>query len=129
MKGICQIWSRGRHFSPSLPDGGRLVSEVQLTVLAIRGPKSRGPSSWYDALAPRPEVLLTGSCFFPVSLVLCLRMTKFSRTKILSIIVFLAKKKNPRSYRRIKVATTSCQGLRSFEQGQSFGNQSLEQVK
>ena len=55
MKGICQIRSRGRHFSPSLP-GDRYLK---------LGSKSdhrfdiSGNIVWYDALAPRLEILLS----------------------------------------------------------------------
>ena len=54
MKGICHKWSRGRHFSPSLP-GDRYLklgskSDLRAEIL--------GSIVGYDALAPRPEVLL-----------------------------------------------------------------------
>ena len=54
MKGICLIWFRGRHFSLSLPDRGPTQGRGP-----IRGPRSRGYSSCYAALAP-----LTGSYVF-----------------------------------------------------------------
>ena len=41
MKGICHVWSRGRHFSPSLP-GNRYLN--LMAPKAITGPKSRGIS-------------------------------------------------------------------------------------
>ena len=62
MKGICYIWSRGHHFSPSLLGDSylKLVSKsdlrVEISESIVR----------YDALAPRTEVLLfwyfVGSC-------------------------------------------------------------------
>ena len=60
MKGICLIWSRGRHFSPSLP-GDRYLklgskSDPRAEIL--------GTIVWYDALAPRPEVLRSFSCIY-----------------------------------------------------------------
>ena len=53
MKGICHLWSRGRHFSPSLP-GDRYLklgskSDLRAEIL--------GSIVWYNALARRPEVL------------------------------------------------------------------------
>ena len=61
-KGICHIWSRGRHFSPSLPGdrylkvGSKSDLRAKISVSIVR----------YDALAPRPEVLLlwyfVGAC-------------------------------------------------------------------
>ena len=55
MKGICHIWSRGRHISPSLP-GNRYLNLAQKS-----DPRAEisGEIVWYDALAPRPEVLLS----------------------------------------------------------------------
>ena len=41
---------------------------VHLTFKAIRGPKSQGHSSWYNALAPRPGEIVTGSCIFVIRL-------------------------------------------------------------
>ena len=62
MKGICHTWSWGRHFSPSLPVSlfeGQQFSETQFYQNAISGPKSRGTSVRYDALAPRREALFS----------------------------------------------------------------------
>ena len=60
MKGICHIWSRGRHFSPSLPGDRHLnlgsKSDLQAEI--------SGSIVWYDALAPRPEVLFSFSTFY-----------------------------------------------------------------
>ena len=53
MNGICLIWSRGRLVSPSLPVGDALAHKSD--------PRAEisGEIVWYDALAPRPEVLLS----------------------------------------------------------------------
>ena len=54
MKGICHIWSKGRHFSPSMPGDRYLKLSSQK-----RSPAEiSGNIVWYDALALRPEVLL-----------------------------------------------------------------------
>ena len=53
MKGICRIWSRGRHFSPSMP-GDRYL---KLGSKSDHRAEISGNIVWYDALAPRPEVL------------------------------------------------------------------------
>ena len=60
MKGICLIWSRGRHFSPSLPGNRyrKLGSKSDLRA-EISGSIVR-----YKALAPRPEVLRSFSDFY-----------------------------------------------------------------
>ena len=60
MKGICHTWSRDRHISPSLP-GDRYLnlgskSDLRAEIL--------GSIVWYDALAPRPEVLFSFSAFY-----------------------------------------------------------------
>ena len=61
MKGICLIWSRGRHFSPSLPDRG-LVSETAahsisdpraeisglLVMVSRSSATSRGTTYWFQ---------------------------------------------------------------------------------
>ena len=61
-KGICHVWSRGRHFSPSLP-GDRYLKLGSKSDLRA---EISGSIVWYDALAPRPEVLLlwcfVGAC-------------------------------------------------------------------
>ena len=54
MKGICHLRSRGRHFSPSLP-GDRYLKLGSKSDLRA---EISGSIVWYDALAPRPEVLL-----------------------------------------------------------------------
>ena len=56
MTGICLIWSRGRLISPSLP-----VGDDRYLNLSSQKPPS-GEIVWCDALAPRPEVLLSW-CF------------------------------------------------------------------
>jgi len=60
MKGICHIWSRGRHFSPSLPGNRyrKLISKSDLRA------EISGSIVWYEALAPRPEVLRAFSDFY-----------------------------------------------------------------
>ena len=60
MKGICHIWSRGRHLSPSLPGDGYLNLGSKSDLRA----EISGSIVWYDALAPRPEVLLSFSGFY-----------------------------------------------------------------
>ena len=55
MKGICHIWSRGRHFSPSLP-GDRYLNLGSKSDLRA---EISGSIVWYDALAPRSEVLFS----------------------------------------------------------------------
>ena len=73
-KGFCHVWSRGRHFSPSLP-GDRYLKLGSKSDLRA---EISGSIVRYDALAPRPEVLLlwyfVGACaatleleFFPYS--------------------------------------------------------------
>ena len=57
MKGICHIWSRGRHFSPSLP-GDRYL---KLGSKSDHRAEISGNIVRYDALAQRPEVLR--SCY------------------------------------------------------------------
>ena len=62
MKGICLVLSRGRHFSPSLPDRGRLVSETAahstrnpraeisglLVMVRRSSASSRGTTYWFQ---------------------------------------------------------------------------------
>ena len=55
MKGICHIWSRGRHFSPSMP-GDRYL---KLGSKSDHRAEISGNIVRYDALAPRSEVLLS----------------------------------------------------------------------
>ena len=79
MKGICHIWSRGRHFSPSLP-GDRYLKLGSKSDLRA---EISGSIVWYDALAQRPEVLRSFSSFYAneVSWALfLLRRCKSSRT-------------------------------------------------
>ena len=54
------MWSRGRHFSPSLP-GDRYLTLGSKSDLRA---EISGSIVWYDALAPRPEVLLSFSAFY-----------------------------------------------------------------
>ena len=62
MKGFCHVWSRGRHFSPSLPGDRYLKLGTKSDLRA----EISGSIVRYDALAPRPEVLLlwyfVGAC-------------------------------------------------------------------
>ena len=60
MKGICLIWSRGRHFSPSLP-GDRYLNLGSKSDLRA---EISGCIVWYDALAPCPEVLRSLFSFY-----------------------------------------------------------------
>ena len=60
MKGICHTRSRGRHFSPSLP-GDRYL---KLGSKSDHRVEISGNIVGYDALAPRPEVLRSFSCFY-----------------------------------------------------------------
>ena len=60
MKGICHIWSRGRHFSPSLP-GDRYLKLGSKSDLRA---EISGSIVGYEALAPRPEVLRSISSFY-----------------------------------------------------------------
>ena len=55
MKGICHVWSRGRHFSPSLP-GDRYLKLASKSDLRA---EISGSIVRYNALAPRPEVLFS----------------------------------------------------------------------
>ena len=57
MIGICLIWSRGRLISPPPPS----VCQVSVPYLTKR-PEISGVIVWYEALAPRPELLLSW-CF------------------------------------------------------------------
>ena len=68
MKGICHTWSRGRHFSPSLP-GDRYLN---LGSKSDHRAEISGNIVWYDALAPRPEVLRSFSPFYANSMFLVL---------------------------------------------------------
>ena len=78
MKGICHIWSRGRHFSPSMP-GDRYLKLSSCTK-AITGSKSRE-----HCLVRRCGTTSRGTAL----LVFCLRMRSFPRTQVL--IIFLGK--------------------------------------
>ena len=60
MKGICHVWSRGRHFSPSLP-GDRYLKLGSKSDLRA---EISGSIVRYDALAPRLEVLRSFSSFY-----------------------------------------------------------------
>ena len=86
MKGICLIWSRGRHFSPSLPDRGPTQgwgpTGIWHLTHSISDPRAEisGILVMVRALGPPLEVLLTGSsCLhFLASKVFRLLMRKFS---------------------------------------------------
>ena len=75
MKGICHIWSRGRHFSPSLP-GDRYLNLGSKSDLRA---EISGSIVWYDALAPRPEVLLSFSAFYANNVFWVLHRSRFPR--------------------------------------------------
>ena len=80
MQGSCLIWSRGRHFSPSLSDRGptgvcnlaHSISDPRAEILGIfvmvrrSSDSSRGTGYWLPIL------------YFSVSQVLLLRMPMFS---------------------------------------------------
>ena len=71
MKGVCLIWSRGRHFSPSLlhsiSDWEAEISGI-LVMARCSGITSRGTTYWYQFF-----------CFcYPASKVFRLGMRKFS---------------------------------------------------
>ena len=75
MKGICHIWSRGRHFCPSLP-GDRY--------LKLSSPKRlRGRNLGEHRLVRRSGTASRGTVF----LVLSLRMRSVPRTELLTICV------------------------------------------
>ena len=82
MKGICHIWSRGRHFSPSLP-GDRYLNLGSKSDLRA---EISGSIVWYDALAPRPEVLFSFSASYANDLFWVLfkflRRRKFPKTNL-----------------------------------------------
>ena len=59
-KGICHVWSRGRHFSPSMP-GDRYLNLGSKSDLRA---EISGSIVWYEALAPRPEVLFSFSALY-----------------------------------------------------------------
>ena len=63
MKGICHAWSRGQHFSPSMP-GDRYL---KLGSKSDHRAEISGNIVWYDALAPRILIFLVscvGKCLF-----------------------------------------------------------------
>ena len=60
MKGICHIWSKDQHFSPSLP-GNMYLKHGSKSDLRAEISES---IVWYEALAPRPEVLRSFSDFY-----------------------------------------------------------------
>ena len=73
-KGFCHVWSRGRHFSPTLPGDWYLKLGSKSDLRA----EISGSIVRHDALAPRPRLLLlwyfVGACaatlevkFFPYS--------------------------------------------------------------
>ena len=75
MKGICHIWSRGRHFSPSLPAGDDRY-------LKLSPPKrSPGRNLGEHCLVRRSGTASRGTAL----LVFNLRMRNFPRTEVLII--------------------------------------------
>ena len=60
IKRICLEWSRGQHFSPSLPGDRYLV----LGFKSDLRDEISGSIVWYNALALRPEVLRSFSSFY-----------------------------------------------------------------
>ena len=55
-EGICHLWSRGRHFSPSLPVVGRASESLARSCESDLRAEISGESSRYGAQATRPEV-------------------------------------------------------------------------
>ena len=78
------MWSRGRHFSPSLP--GKRYRKFGSK--SSHRAETLGNFVTYDALAPRPdlEVLRSFSCLYanPVLCTLCLRMCRCNRTELVT---------------------------------------------
>ena len=84
MKGICLIRSRGWHFSPSLP-GDRYLKLGSKSDLRA---EISGSIVGYGALAPRPEVLRSISCFYgnrPIRLIQCCTHFRFLGVKVLCV--------------------------------------------
>ena len=76
MKGICHMWSRGRHFSPSLP-GDRYLN---LGSKSDHRAEISGNIVWYDALAPSPEVVRSFSCIYANSVLSFVYKRNFPET-------------------------------------------------
>ena len=83
MKGICQIWSRGRLVSPSLPVGGDWY--LKFSSQSDHRAEISGNIVWYNALAPRPEVLT-------VALAFCLHMRSFPKSSSLQVLTIFQSK-------------------------------------
>ena len=77
MKGICHIWSRGRHFSPSMPGDRYLKLSSQK--------RSPGRNLGEHRSVRRSGTASRGTAL----LVFCMRMRSFSRAQFLTI--FLGK--------------------------------------
>ena len=75
MKGICHIWSRGRHFSPSLPGERYLKLSSQK--------RSTGRNLGEHRSVRRSGTASRGTAL----LVFCLRMRSFPRTEVPTIFV------------------------------------------
>ena len=76
MKEICHLWSRGRHFSPSLP-GDRYLN--------LSSPQKRPPGR---NLRDHRSVRRSGSASGGTALlVFCLRMRRFLKIQVLTIFV------------------------------------------
>ena len=74
MKGICHLWSRGRHFSPSLP-GDRYLN--------LSSPQKRPPGR---NLGEHRSVRRSGTASRGTAfLAFCLRMRRFLKTQVLTI--------------------------------------------
>ena len=89
MKGICHMWSRGRHFSPSLPGDGYLKLSSQK--------RSPGRNLGEHRLVRRSGTAYRGTAL----LAFYLRMRTFSRTEALTIFVG----------KSIRVGTSECTPL------------------
>ena len=73
MKGICHLWSRGRHFSPSLPGDRYLKFDSQK--------RSPGRNLGEHRLVRRSGIASRGTAL----LVFSSRMRSFTRTDLLTI--------------------------------------------
>ena len=87
MKGICHIWSRGRHFSPSMPGDRYLKLSSQK--------RSPGRNLGEHHLIRRSGTASRGTAL----LVFCLRMRSFPVIVSLTIFVAKSKRVGPTKYK------------------------------
>ena len=117
MKGICHVWSRGRHFSPSLPGNRyrKLISKSDLRA-EISGSIVR-----YNALAPRSEVLRPFSDFYAndARWVFFLRKHKFSKIDLSHPLFYMRVRQRTKlafrtsTFRMMAFSSTQMQMMRS----------------